>query len=92
MNFDLDKCRKNLKIAQDIIKKNKKNEYIEYIDKLEIEYLKYCNKFSPAYLSGSPWYVGPSLKEYILNNNKISYDFLKYIISYSIFNSNFVAN
>ena len=37
------------------------------LDKLEEEYQKYCNKFSPAYLSGSSFYVGPSIKEYILN-------------------------
>ena len=37
------------------------------LDKLESDYQKYCNKFSPAYLSGSSFYVGPSLKEYILN-------------------------
>ena len=37
------------------------------LDKLEEDYQIYCNKFSPAYLSGSSFYVGPSMKEYILN-------------------------
>ena len=39
------------------------------LDILEKEYQTYCSKFSPAYLSGSPWYVGPSMKEHIKNEN-----------------------
>jgi hypothetical protein len=37
------------------------------LDKLEEDYQKYCNKFSPSYLSGSNLYIGQSLKKYILN-------------------------
>ena len=43
--------------------------------KLETLYQKYINKFSPAYLSGSPWYIGPSLIQWI-NNKKINTDLL----------------
>lgn len=31
----------------------------------EIKYKYLVNKFSPAYVSGSLWYIGPSIKQYI---------------------------
>ena len=36
---------------------------------MEEMYQKYCSMFSPAYLSGSSWYVGKSLTEYISKKN-----------------------
>lgn len=47
---------------------------------LEKKYQEYINKFSPAYLSGSPLYVGPSLLAYIekqhLNTDYLAFLFL----------------
>ena len=37
-------------------------------DLLEERYQNLIKNFSPAYLSGSEWYVGPSLRNYL--NNK----------------------
>ena len=80
--FQIDKCKEMLQKTQTIIEQSKENqekiEFYIYLDKLEQQYQKYCNSFSPAYLSGSPWYVGKSLKEYILNNYE-SYNYLKAI-------------
>ena len=58
---------------QDILNKNKnKNKKgISDVDrniellKLEADYQKLISNYSPAYLSGSSWYVGPSLIEHI---------------------------
>ena len=53
----LEKCRQiGCKFDQDI-----------FFLKLEADYQKYISKFSPAYLSGSNWYVGPSLTNYIVS-------------------------
>ncbi len=37
------------------------------LEQLETDYKKEISKFSPAYLRGSYWYVGPSFKEYYLS-------------------------
>lgn len=85
--FQIDKCKEMLKKSKQIIKESKENqekiEFIIYLDKLEKQYQEYCNSFSPAYLSGSPWYVGKSLKEYILNDYE-SYNYLKIIGTISL--------
>lgn len=36
------------------------------LDGLNQEYKKLCAEYSPAYLAGSSWYVGPCLKTYLL--------------------------
>lgn len=36
------------------------------LDELEEDYQKELIKFSPSYLRGSSWYVGPSFKKYFL--------------------------
>ena len=35
------------------------------LDRLEEKYQQRLQEFSPAYLSGSGWYVGPSVKKYV---------------------------
>lgn len=40
-------------------------EYEYQLDLLEKEYQQKIKGFSPAYLSGSQWYVGPSIKKHI---------------------------
>ena len=49
------------KMAKDL---DEKFEYYERQEKkmtLDIHYKNLCNQFSPAYLTGSSWYVGESL-------------------------------
>ena len=48
----------NLNYYNNLLKKKKLDEY-------EIKYQKLISNYSPAYLSGSEWYVGPSLIEYL---------------------------
>jgi hypothetical protein len=70
----------NIKYLQDLLNtsKLKSKEFDKNIKLLELErnYQIYCSKFSPAYLSGSLWYVGPSIIEYInkkpIDNNLLS--------------------
>lgn len=42
-----------------------KLNYQQKIEQLEEEYQQKIKGFSPAYLSGSSWYVGPSLKQHL---------------------------
>ena len=48
---------------------------VETLDKdlqllqIELNYKKFISTFSPAYLSGSDWYVGPSFIEYLKTQN-----------------------
>ena len=72
--WNLKKYKKFLENTQNNIKKDK---YNIYLDELEKEYQNYCKDLSPAYLSGSSWYVGPSLKTHLLNDNSWSFNFLK---------------
>ncbi len=81
--WNLKKYKKILENTQDRIKKEK---YNEHLDKLEIEYQNKCNSLSPAYLAGSSWYVGPSIKKYILNDNSVSFNVLKTLSIGSIIN------
>ncbi len=60
---------------------NKQNIKITY-NTIDIEYKKIYEKFSPAYLSGSYWYVGPSLKDYLNTKNTL----FKSVLSYMIIN------
>ena len=39
----------------------KKTRYNSEKQKAEEAYQELCSRFSPAYLSGSTWYVGPTL-------------------------------
>ena len=36
-----------------------------YLPQLETRYQQQDSRFSPAYLAGSSWYVGPSLTDYL---------------------------
>ena len=69
----------DLKKLQETLNKSKKlsKQFDKNIDilLLELEYQKYIKKFSPAYLSGSDWYVGDSIIKW-LNNKKINQDYL----------------
>ena len=76
----------NLKLMQEKLNKSKEiiktlDDDFEYINrkkemaKLEEEYQNYCKQFSPAYLSGSPWYVGPSLLTANINNFEMNMAF-----------------
>ena len=60
--MDIKKMQKILKETKEGLEKLDNN--LELL-KLEAEYQKYISKFSPAYLSGSPLYVGPSLIDHI---------------------------
>ena len=73
--MDIQKMQEKLNTCQQLCKKFDDN--LNLI-KLETEYQNYINKFSPAYLSGSDWYVGPSLIEHI-NNKKINSDQLAFL-------------
>ena len=58
MNCDFDRMEQILNNAKEI-----KVDF-KLIER-EIKYKILVNKFSPAYASGSLWYIGRSIKEYI---------------------------
>ena len=62
---------------------------LEQLEQLEKEYQDYCKKFSKAYLSGSPWYVGPSIKHHI-ENKKMDLSALSFmfLLSHKLTKSN----
>ena len=76
---NLKEMQEKLNKSKDIIKTldddfeyiNRKKEMAE----LEEEYQNYCKQFSHAYLSGSPWYVGPSLLTANINSLEINMAF-----------------
>ena len=72
-NFNIEEYQKKLDNCKKLCRDFDNN--VELI-KLEEKYQAYIKKFSPAYLSGSPYYVGPSLIEYIksrpINNTLLS--------------------
>ena len=73
MNIDLIRLQKVLdKTKTGLDKLDEKLQLLQ----LEKNYLDLISQFSPAYLSGSEWYVGPSLINY-LKNESIQ---LKYLI------------
>lgn len=55
-------------ILDSISNKKEKNfsEIFKSIDFYEKEYQILINKYSPAYLQGCNWYLGPSFKDYLL--------------------------
>ena len=84
---------KNIQELQNILRKTKLG-----VDKLgkdldllemEMEYQKLISKYSPAYRSGSSWYVGPSLIEHI-NKSPISPGLLNtlFLLSYKFSKKN----
>lgn len=72
MNINIEKLQETLNNSKKLSDDFDKNIQLT---KLEIKYQKYIKKFSPAYLSGSPIYVGPSIINYI-NSQKINSDLL----------------
>ncbi len=56
---ELNKILKDTKVGLD------KLTYNLNLLEMEAEYQKLINKYSPAYRSGSSWYVGPSLIDHI---------------------------
>jgi hypothetical protein len=66
-NFNYNDLQQKLDKSKDLIQNlNVKFEYHDRkqkIQELENEYKKLCSQFSPAYLSGCPWYVGESIVE-----------------------------
>ena len=56
-----EKLNQSKKMISDLDTRFKEHEQNLKYKKLNDEYKKYCSKFSPAYLSGSSWYVGENL-------------------------------
>ena len=83
MSFNLKKIENMLEESNTIIKES-------LLFEREIKY-KYLQSFySKAYLSGSFWYVGPTIKDYIksLNLRLIFYNDYKLKFLYGILDSN----
>ena len=59
MKKTLNSSKKDIKLLDDRFK----------LLEIDLKYKKLCSGFSKAYLSGSYWYVGDSLTEYIKNLN-----------------------
>ena len=58
MSFDLEKTEEILKNAKSTL-----DDFPLYERELKYKYLQ--SFYSKAYMSGSDWYVGPSIREYI---------------------------
>ena len=58
MSFDLEKIEEILKNAKSTL-----NDFPLFERELKYKYLQ--SFYSKAYMSGSDWYVGPSIREYI---------------------------
>jgi len=56
-----EKLNQSKKMISNLDDRFKEHEQNQKYKKLNDEYKAYCSKFSPAYLSGSPWYVGENL-------------------------------
>ena len=86
MNWDLNKLQQTLTNTQNGL--NKLEDNLNLLQ-LEQEYQNYINQFSPAYLSGSSWYVGNSIIKY-LEKKKINQGMLsaQFFISNKISNNN----
>ena len=80
MNWDLEKLQKTLNTSKKLIGNISLQDTLL---KKEIEYQNKIKKFSPAYLSGCDWYVGPSLIE-SLKNKKYDYTLLENIFYYHL--------
>ena len=59
---------KSKKMIKNLDQRFKEHDNKIKLNKLNEEYKQYCSKFSPAYLSGSPWYVGENLFDNNTNN------------------------
>jgi hypothetical protein len=89
MDFDCDKAFKILNETKTILNKaetNLKNK------ERELKYKYLCSHYSKAYLSGSIWYVGESIEEYIKNkdirfilNKDFKLSFLYHILDNNLF-------
>mgnify|MGYP003994490069 FL=1 len=58
MSFDLEKIERTLKDAKSIL-----GDFPLYEREIKYKYLQ--SFYSEAYMSGSDWYVGPTIREYI---------------------------
>lgn len=61
----------------------KQTRYNSEKQKAESAYKELCSRFSPAYLSGSSWYVGPSLE----SNKVFDESVYTFFLSYHFFKS-----
>lgn len=66
MNIDLDRLQKVLDKTKEGL--NKLDEDLQLLQ-LEKNYQNFISQYSPAYLSGSDWYIGPSLITYLKNES-----------------------
>jgi len=68
----------NLKKYKNILNNLQEEKNMEYFEK---KYQILIEGYSPAYLSGSKWYVGKSFKEYILklSLNNLYVEQLEYV-------------
>ena len=57
------------KILDDVLDELEEHEDTYCMMIAETNYQKLISKYSPAYLSGSDWYVGPSLIQYLKQND-----------------------
>lgn len=78
--MDLQKLQDTLNKSKQMIKELDQNlEPIirnKKLHDLDIEYKKLCKQFSPAYLSGSSWYVGESLFDVKINDPFTNFVFM----------------
>ena len=58
MSFDMERIEKILRDAKEVIHGSRMQE-------LETKYAYLRSFYSQAYMSGSDWYVGPSIRDYI---------------------------
>tara|TARA_Y100000389_G_C17278647_1_gene421756 strand:- start:417 stop:710 length:294 start_codon:yes stop_codon:yes gene_type:complete len=66
MDFDYDKSFRILEEAKLTLIQS---ESLFKKEERELKYKYLCSFYSKAYLSGSLWYIGKSIKEYILNKD-----------------------
>ncbi len=76
MSFNMDKMKtmqntldKSKEMIDNLNNKFEKIEYENNFEKADRQYKKLCSQFSPAYLSGSSWYVGESLRDAKINTS-----------------------
>lgn len=78
--MDLQKLQETLNKSKQIIKDmDDKLEPIirnQKLNDMDNEYKKLCKQFSPAYLSGSSWYVGESLFDEKINDPFTNFVFM----------------
>ena len=88
--FNISNCLENLAKSKKIINESKSRENVDqfnlWLNKIEEEYQQYISSFSPAYVSGSSCYVGPSFKDWYLKNNTYSYNIINGLSAMSLIN------